>query len=169
MIDKKKVVAFVLSVVAICSLAGCGNKEDIKAEKPNNEVVSQETEKEQTENNSIVGTWVVEKTEVYEGQYKLMAKQLVDTLYYVGAEYEFTADGVFKNADGTLTTNYGILSDNLIHMKVVAGDGTRNENVNEYELNGDEFVLYGNYYSDSNSTEPLGRVSATYFKRGSVK
>ena len=66
MIDKKKVVAFVLSVVAICSLAGCGNKEDTKAEKPNNDVVSQETEKEQTDNNSIVGTWVVTKTEVYD-------------------------------------------------------------------------------------------------------
>lgn len=162
MIAKKRIIALVLSVVAICSLAGCGNKEDTKTEKPNNEVVSQETEKEQTDNNSIVGTWVVEKTEVYDGPLKSMVEQIANTYYYIGAEYEFTEDGIFKNADGTITTNYSILDNNKIHMIAVVGN--RSENVNDYELNGDELVMYGSYHSD-NSNEILGHSSATYFKR----
>lgn len=171
MIDKKKVVAFVLSVVAICSLAGCGNKEDIKAEKPNNDVVSQETENEKTENNSIVGTWVVEKTEVYDGPLKELAQQVADACYYVGAEYEFTDDGIFRNVDGKIPdTQYSILNDNQILMKVVkvvgTGDKNIDENINDYELNGDEFILYGCYTgSYADFYENSGYPCATYFKR----
>lgn len=159
MIDKKKVVAFVLSVVAICSLVGCGNKEDTKTEKPNNEVVSQETEKEQTDNNSIVGTWVVTKTEVYNGPLKSMVEQITNTYFYVGSEHEFTADGIYKNADGTITTNYSILDENHITMTDIgSGDAT----MYDYELNGDEYVQYGIY---TGTASHLGHSNAVYFKR----
>ena len=162
MTDKKRVVSLCLSLILVFSFAGCKNKEDTKTEKPNNEIVSEE--KSQTENNSIVGTWVVEKTEVYEGPIKAVMEQIAETYYYVGAEYEFTADGVFKNADGTITTNYSILNDNQILMKVVVGNTS--ENINDYELNGDEFILYGCYTgSNADLYADLGYPSATYFKR----
>ena len=162
----KKLVAFILCLLTITAFSGCGKKEDAQKDMLDNEVISQETEKEEvkeTENNSLVGTWVVTKTEVYDGPLKAVAEQLANTYYYVGAEYEFTDDGIFKNADGTITSNYSILDDKQILMEVVIGN--RSKNVNEYELNGDEFVLYGNYYSDNNSMVPLSRASATYFKR----
>lgn len=159
----KKSIIFILCLSALITFSGCGNKEDTKKEKPNNEVVSQETEKEETENNSIVGTWVVEKTKVYDGPLKSMVEQIANTYYYIGAEYEFTADGIFKNADGTITTNYSILDNNKIHMIAVIGN--RSETVNDYKLNGDELVMYGSYYSDNNSNEILSHSSATYFKR----
>ncbi len=154
MIKRKKVVAFVLSVVAICSLAGCGNKEDTKAEKPNNEVVSQETE-----NNSIVGTWVVTKTEVYDGPLKAMAEQITNTYYYVGSEHEFTADGIYKSDDAKLpATQYNILNENQIIMNTYNGEST----IYDYELNGDEYVQYGNY---TGTYAHLGHSNAVYFKR----
>lgn len=159
MIDKKKVVAFVLSVVAICSLVGCGNKEDTKAKKPNNEVVSQETEKAETDNNSIVGTWVVTKTEVYDGPLKSMAEQMVNTYYFVGSEHEYTADGIYKSDDANLpATQYNILNENQIIMNTYNGEST----IYDYELNGDEFIQYGNY---TGTTANLGHPLAVYFKR----
>lgn len=154
MIAKKKIIALVLSVVAICSLSGCANKEDTKTEQSNNEVVSQETE-----NNSLLGTWVVQKNEVYDGPLKREFKEMGDIYYYVGAEYEFTEDGKFQNADGTIAVNYEILND----KQISAAPLNSNEKlVYDYKLNGDEFILYGCY---TGSYADLGYPSATYFKR----
>lgn len=162
----KKFIVFALSVVVLFSSAGCScnkqKKGDAITEKPKNAVVSQETEKANPKD-SIIGTWVVTRTEIYDSPVKSWAEQVAETYYYVGAEYEFTADGIFKNADGTIYSNYNILNDNQVRMEVV--EGTRSENICEYELNGDEFVLYGHYYSDDNSNVPLGYASATYYKR----
>ncbi len=159
MIAKKRIIALVLSVVAICSLAGCGNKEDTKTEKPNDEVVSQETEQAQTENNSIVGTWVVTKTEIYDAPLKFMTEKITNTYFYVGSEHEFTDDGIYKNADGTVTTNYSILDENHITMTDVgSGDAT----IYDYELNGNEYVQYG-IYTDTSGR--VGHSNAIYFKR----
>ena len=88
MIDKKKVVALVLSVVAICSLAGCGNKEDTKAEKQNNEIVSQETE-----NNNIAGNWVVDSTEMLDCPFYFESR--IERYYKKGTELDFTKDNLF--------------------------------------------------------------------------
>ena len=157
---KTRLLALGLSLALICSFAGCKNKEDVKNEDVENKT-SSETVESKTED-SIVGTWVVTKTEIYDGPLKSMVEQIANTYYYIGAEYEFTEDGIFKNADGTITTNYSILDNNKIHMIAVVGN--RSENVNDYELNGDELVMYGSYHSD-NSNEILGHSSATYFKR----
>lgn len=155
----KKIIALVLSVVLICSLAGCANKETNPAQS-NNGSVSQKTETtEKTKSNSIVGTWVVEKTEVYDGPLKEMAEQITNTYYYVGSEHEFTADGIYKNADGTLTTNYSMLSENQIIMTEI---GSGNAIIYDCELNGDEYVQYGKY---TGTAANLGHSNAVYFKR----
>ena len=151
----KKIIALALSVVVICSLAGCANKETTPAQS-NNGSVSKKTE---TENNSIVGTWVVTKTEVYDGPLKEMAEQITNTYYYVGSEHEFTADGIYKNADGTLTTNYSMLSENQIIMTEI---GSGNAIIYDCELNGDEYVQYGKY---TGTAANLGYSNAVYFKR----
>ena len=155
----KKSIIFILCLSVLITFSGCGNNEDTKSEKPKNEVVSQETEKEQTENNSIVGTWVVTKTEVYDGPLKAMAEQITNTYFYVGSEHEFTADGVYKNADGTYSTKYSILDENHISMTDMgSGDAT----MYDYELNGDEYVQYGIY---TGTAAHLGHSNAVYFKR----
>lgn len=167
MTTKKRIISLILSLMVIIPLAACGNKEEPK-EQPDSAVALQdkaettETENTQTENDSIVGTWVVEKTEVYDGPYKAMLEPSLNADYYVGAEYKFTADGICKSADGTMTTTYIILNDHQIHTKVV--EGPRSENISEYELNGDELVLYCHYYSND-SNLPLSRTGAIYFKR----
>lgn len=155
----KKSIIFILCLSVLITFSGCGNNEDTKSEKPKNEVVSQETEKEQTENNSIVGTWVVTKTEVYDGPLKSMAEQIVNTYYYVGSEHEYTADGIYKSDDANLpATQYNILNENQIIMNTYNGEST----IYDYELNGDEFIQYGNY---TGTTANLGHPLAVYFKR----
>lgn len=157
MADKKRVVSLCLSLILVFSFAGCKNKEDIKTEKPNNEIVS--GEKAKTENNSIVGTWVVVKTEVYEGPLKAMAEQMVNTYYFVGSEHEYTADGIYKSDDAKLpATQYNILDENQIIMNTYNGEST----IYDYELNGDELVQYGNY---TGTAVDLGHPMAVYFKR----
>lgn len=155
MIDKKKVVAFVLSVVAICSLAGCGNKEDTKAEKPNDVVVSQETEK-----NSIYGTWVVDKYEVYDGPMRIFMLETFEKYYYQGAEWEFTKDNkIVCCEDRTLATPFKILNDNELEIISVNDGKTERQ---EYELNGDTLIQYGLYSGDFSK---YGRANAIYYKR----
>lgn len=160
MIDKKKVIAFVLSVIAICSLAGCGNKEDAKAKKPNNEVISQETEKAKKEHNSIYGTWVVEKYEVYDGPFKRDWEKIFEKYYYQGSEWEFTNENkVVCYTDKNLTTSFKIISDTEI--EIIAVNNGKAER-HEYELNGDTLILYGLYSGDFSK---YGRANAIYFKR----
>lgn len=108
----------------------------------------------------IVGTWVVVKNEIYEGPLKWLAEQWIDEYYYEGSEHIFTADGIFKCAGGKYETTYEILSDTKIKcVTVIGGEG---EQIYDYELNDDEFVLYGNYYMDDIA---IGHCNATYFKR----
>ena len=153
----KKLIAFILCLSTLTAISACGKKEDTKKDIPNNEVVSQETEK--TENNSIVGTWVVTKTEVYDGPLKAMAERITNMYYSVGSEHVFTADGVYKTADGTLTTQYSMLSENQIIMTEI---GSGNAVIYDCELNGDEYVQYGNY---TGTAAHLGHSNAVYFKR----
>ena len=174
----KKIIILILCLSTLVAFTGCGSKDDEKAEKPEKEAVSQKAEDTKNEADApkeeeqdpvekvkadIVGTWVVEKSDVYESPWKAITQQIAKTYYYPGAEYEFTADGIFRKTDGTLTSNYEILSDSRISMKSVVGDNTGN-NENDFELNGDEFILYGDYYDDTYSV-PLGRAGATYFRR----
>lgn len=157
MTDKKRVVSLCLSLILVFSFAGCKNKEDTKIEKPNNEIVSEE--KSQTENNSIVGTWIVEKTEIYDTSLKFMTEKITNKYFYVGSEHEFTADGIYKNLDGTITTNYSIIDENHITMTDV---GSGDSSIYDYELNGDEYIQYGIY------TDSSGHVihsNAVYFRR----
>ncbi|MBE7019032.1 MAG: S-layer homology domain-containing protein [Ruminococcaceae bacterium] len=108
----------------------------------------------------IVGTWVVVKNDIYDGPLKWLAQQWVDEYFYEGSEHIFTEDGIFQCAEGKYVTTYEILSDTKIScVTVIGGDG---EQIYDYELNGDEFVLYGNYYMDD---VVIGHSNATYFKR----
>ncbi len=141
-------------MVAICSLAGCGNKEETKTEQSNNEVVSQETE-----NNSLLGTWVVEKNEVYDGPLKEMTEKTMNILYYVGAEYTFKEDGTFSNADNSVSIKSKVLNDKQIQWEDII---TGQKSSSDYELNGDELIVYANYTGDY---ADLGYAGATYYKR----
>ena len=158
LIAKKKIIALVLSVVAICSLAGCGNKEDTKTEQPNNEVVSQETEKEQTENNSIIGTWVIEKYEVYDGPIKRQCEEMCKEWYYSGAEYEFTQNEFKSVIDEKLTTKYKILNDKEMEILTLANEAL----IYDYELTGDSLVLHSNY---TGSLANMGYCMSLYLNR----
>lgn len=161
----KKIIALILSLTLLSSLTGCRHNapaESEKEDKPKNETVSQkkpEIQDAPAENNSLVGTWVVTKTEVYDGPLKAMAEQLTNTYFYVGSEHEFTADGIYKSADGKMTTNYSILDENHITMTEI---GTGNAVIYDYELNGDEYIQYGNY---TGTAADLGHANAVYFRR----
>ena len=149
---KKRLLALGLLLALICSFAGCQSKENVE-----NKTSTEPAESKAEE--SLVGTWVVVKTEVYDTSLKAMTEQITNTYFYVGSEHEFTADGVYKNADGTLTTNYSVIDKNHLTMTEVGGG---NAILYDYELNGDEYVQYGNY------TDTSGHVThsnAVYFKR----
>lgn len=155
----KKSVLFILCLSALITFSGCGNKEDTKTDKANNEVVSQTAETEETENNSLLGTWVVEKNEVYDGPLKEMTKSTLNILYYVGAEYTFKEDGTFSNADNSVSIKSKVLNDKQIEWEdIISGQ----KSMSDYKLNGDELVVYANYTGDYTD---LGYAGATYFKR----
>ncbi len=158
MTDKKRVVSLCLSLILIFSFAGCKNREDSKNDVDGS--VSTETIENKTEN-SIVGTWVVEKNEFYDGPLKEIFKQQVECYYPVGSEYIFTDDGICKSADGKANTTYKILSDNKISFIAVNNGDTV---INDYVLNGDSLVIYG-CYTDNVHT---GYIGATYYKRKGV-
>ena len=120
MTDKKRVVSLCLLLILVFSFAGCKNKEDTKIEKPNNEIVSEE--KSQTENNSIIGTWVVEKYDVYDGPIKRECEEMCKEWYYSGAEYEFTQDKFKSVFDESLTTTYKILNDKEMEILTLANE-----------------------------------------------
>ena len=110
---------------------------------------------------------MVERSEVYDGLLKRMAEQWTQEYYYDGSEHVFTADGVYKATDGKYETTYEVLSDTKIKCVtvIVFGDATEQygeEQIYDYELNGDEFVLYGNYYINGVT---MGHCNAVYFKR----
>ena len=169
----KKLIALILCLSALVLFAGCGNKDEKKPEKPEKEVATQpqkpkneaEAPKEEEQDPvekakaDIVGTWVVTKTEVYNTSLKALAEQITNTYFYVGSEHEFTADGVYKNSDGTLTTNYSIIDENHITLTDV---GSGDSSMYDYELNGDEYVQYGIYTDTSGN---VGHSNAVYFKR----
>ncbi|MBQ2896716.1 MAG: hypothetical protein IJE46_00130 [Clostridia bacterium] len=161
MIANKRIIALVLSVVAICSLAGCGNKEDTKTEQPNNEVVSQETETvESKTESSIYGTWVVDKYEVYDGPMRVFMLETFEKYYYQGAEWEFTKDNkIVCCEDKTLSTPFKIISDTELEIISVSDGKTERQ---EYELNGDTLIQYGMYSGDFSK---YGRANAIYYKR----
>lgn len=150
----KKAILFVLCLSTIIAFSGCGNNEDTKTEKPNNEIVSEETE-----NNSIIGTWVVEKNEVYDGPLKEMTEKTMNILYYVGAEYTFKEDGTFSNADNSVSIKSKVLNDKQIEWEDII---TGQKSTSDYKLNGDELIVYANYTGDYSN---LGYAGATYYKR----
>lgn len=155
----KKSIIFILCLSALITFSGCGNKEDTKTEKTNNEVVSQETEKAKTENNSIVGIWVVEKTEMYDGPMKDYFKKEFDMYYYPGAEWEYTEDKIIYCKDTRLSTSYRLLSDTEMEVISVNEGKVMKQ---EYELKGDTLIQYGLYEGDFSK---YGRANATYYKR----
>lgn len=108
---------------------------------------------------SIYGTWVVEKTVAYEGPLKEMARQMYDIYYYDGAEYIFNEDGICQGPQDGVTSTFEVISDTQI-TGVSVTDGQ--EYVHDYELNGDELILYGLY---TGSYANYGRCGAIYFVR----
>lgn len=156
MTDKKRVVSLCLSLILVFSFAGCKNKKDIKNDIDND--ISTETLEEKT-TKSLLGTWVVEKNEVFDGPLKKEFEEMGEIYYYVGAEYEFTEDGKFQNFDGTISVKYEILNDNQMSATPL---NSNEKLVYDYKLNGDEFILYGCY---TGSCADLGYPSATHFKR----
>ncbi|MBR5239746.1 MAG: lipocalin family protein [Clostridia bacterium] len=158
----KKRLCAMLSVVALCfSLAGCQNN---SASQPDGE--AQPVATEQPANplaetkEGMVGTWVVERYEIYEGPLKDMAEQATKMGYPVGSEHIFTEDGYFENTALKMTTTYEVINDHQISCVTMIGDTV--EEIYDYELNGDELVLYGNYTGDFAS---YGHCNAMYFKR----
>ena len=160
MILKKKVVALILIVVATCSLAGCDNLA-ISDFLSNYNILADYDIKEnlKTQNNSIVGVWTIEEHVIYDGPMEEWVEDIRDNIYYVGAEFEFTEDGIFRSADGKLSTEYEVLSDNKISCVEINSDKTVDY---DYELNGDELVLYGKY---TGSYAHYGHANAIYFNR----
>ena len=159
MMIKKKIIALALSIAAVCSFAGCAEKEETKTDKPADEIVSEETENTETAENGVVGTWVVEKHEAYDSPLKQMAEEMLDVYYYEGSEHTFKADGTFESGDGKIKLTYKVISDTQMSWVDV---NTGVENINDYVLSGDELILYGNYTGDY---AHLGYSNATYLKR----
>lgn len=158
MTDKKRVVSLCLSLILVFSFAGCKNKEDIKTDKPNNEIVS--GEKAEIDNNSIYGTWVVEKTEVYDGPMRVFMLETFEKYYYQGSEWEFAKDNkIVCCEDKTLSTPFKIISDTELEIISVSDGKTQ---IQEYELDGDTLIQYGLYSGDFSK---YGRANAIYYKR----
>ena len=139
----KKILIALLSLSAILSVAGCKEEEKEQTQptsEPNEVVVSTVEQEEET----IVGKWVVEKSEAFDGPMKNQFQEMLKVYYYEGAEYEFTEDGEFKNPDGTLKTNYKVISDTQIEIDTITGE----KSVYDYELDGDKLILYACYTGD---------------------
>lgn len=153
----KKILIALLSLSAILSVAGCKEEEKEQTQptsEPNEVVVSTVEQEEET----IVGKWVVEKNEVFDGPLKREFQEMGEMYYYEGAEYEFTEDGEFKNTDGTISITYKVISETNIEATTMTGETY----VYDYELNGDKLILYSCY---TGAYEDLGYPAATHFNR----
>lgn len=166
MIMKKRLCA-VLSVVALCfSLVGCSSgksapsSENVTKPDTQTTVTAEPADPLAETKEEIVGTWVVEKHEIYEGPLKAMTEQATNMAYPIGSEHIFTEDGYFENGALNMTTTYRVINDYQISCVTMVGDTV--EDIYDYELNGDELVLYGNYTGDYAS---YGHCNAMYFKR----
>lgn len=155
----KKIITIILCLSTITAFSGCGKKEDAQKDMPDNEVISQETEKAQTDNNSVIGTWIVEKNEVYDGPMKEIVEQTMSTMYYPGTECVFKEDGVYEVKNNSMVMKYEVLSDTQMQWENIS---TGQKDINDYELNGDELILYVHY---TGGYSHLGHAGATYFKR----
>lgn len=153
---KTRLLALGLSLALICSFAGCKNKEDVKNKDVENKT-STETVESKTED-SVIGTWIVEKYEVYDGPIKRECEELCKQFYYSGSEYEFTQDKFKAVFDESLTTTYKILNDNEMEILTLANESL----IYDYELTSDSLVLHSNY---TGNLEPLGYCMSLYLKR----
>lgn len=169
--NKHKFLAFVLCIFSILALCSCEKKEcDCGCDyccggklAETNAPESIEPEKNDSEEeitfSVLEGTWVVEENEIFDGPMKSTAKNLAETYYPIGREFIFKDDGTFQSSDGKLSTKYEKISDK--QLSVVAMN-TGETMVHDYELNGDELIIYGNYNGDY---AHYGHSVATHFKR----
>lgn len=175
----KKILALAVTISIICSFAGCKKDDDkdsvskpeisdevknssdadSSAQSSLNEEAKSDSALLEEVTESLYGTWVVEKTVAYDGPLKDMAKQLYDIYYYVGAEYTFTKEGICQGPEDGVTSTFEVISDTKI-TGVSITDGQ--EYVHDYELNGDELVLYGTY---TGAYANFGRCGAIHFVR----
>ena len=153
-----KIIAILLMAATISSFAACDNKDDVKTEGGENGVVTEEPADEKAEE-SVYGTWIVEKNEAFEGPMKAEAQRLLDEYYAIGSEHIFMEDGTFKSADGKISSTFEVVSDKLLRCVAM---NTGEAILYDYELNGDEFILYGNY---NGNLAHLGHSNVVYFKR----
>ena len=165
----KRILIICLLLTLLFTFSGCGEKEEPKKDDIKQEDVTKEDAKEENSpsekedaktSNSIVGDWVVEKNEVYEGPMKATAEKAMEVIYYVGAEFTYHEDGTFTSVDfKNVEMKYNILSDNQMEWINVT---TGQTDVNDYELNGDNLVVYCHYTGDYASA---GYAGAIYFTR----
>ena len=152
-----------LALVLGVSLAGCNNT-GVSSDQPSEAVSSVATEQPADSladvKEGIVGVWVVEKHEIYEGPMKDFAEQSTNMAYPIGSEHIFTEDGIFENSALKMSTTYKIINDHQISCVSMVGQTV--EDIYDYRLNGDELILYGNYTGDFAS---YGHCNAMYFKR----
>ena len=85
---------------------------------------------------------------------------MTNAYFPIGSEHQYTADGIYINADGVHSTKYKILDEN--HLEMTTLEGNIATVIYDYELNGDELVQYGNYSGDY---AKYGHSNAVYLKR----
>lgn len=154
----KKIWLFSLCISLLFLFGGC-SKDDAKVEEETTEITAEETISADTSEDSLLGTWVVKTYEVYDGPLKREFEEQGKVFYFEGAEYTFTEDGRFTNADGSACIQYEVLDGNQISASPI---GSTEKLVYDYVLDGDNLILYGCYTGDF---EGMGYPCATYFTR----
>ena len=155
--NKRKFLAIVLCIVSILTLCSCGKPADTNA--PESNVFDNKDPKEEITFSALEGTWVIEKNEIFDGPMKSTAQNMTETYYPIGREFIFKDDGTFHSADGKLSTKYEKINDK--QLSVIAAN-TGETMVHDYELNGDELIIYGDYTGDY---AHYGHSVATHFRR----
>lgn len=154
----KKIQLLFLCVSLLLVFGGC-SKEDAKTEVEAPKITREQPSSADTGEDSLLGTWVVQTYEVYDGPLKREFEEQGKLFYFEGAEYTFTEDGQFTNADGSACVSYELLDGNKISAAPI---GSTEAMVYDYVLDGDTFILYGCYTGDF---EDMGYPCATYFTR----
>lgn len=149
---KKRLIIFTFIMASLFIFGGCQNNEDLPTP---DEIASQETQEI-----TMVGNWVVEKTDISDGPLKGDIEALFEEVYYIGSTAEYTEDGR-QIINGIENGTYKILNDSEIEFTSAGG-----VMVNKYSLTEDTFVLYGTYtgsYAYLNETAPP--LCTIYYKR----
>lgn len=149
---KKRLIIFTLIMASLFIFSGCENNENLPT--------PTETASSENQEKTLVGNWVVEKTEISDGPLKGDIEVLFKEVYYIGSTAEYTEDGR-QIINGIENGTYKILNDSEIEFTSAGG-----VMVNKYSLTEDTFILYGTYtggYAYLNETAPP--LCTIYYKR----